>query len=530
MAGWNGTTSLVDHLGGLGEVLLRGAGLLMSPSSGADSPTCVGKVGFEVRYELGQADYPHHESLRVTLVGTDEVANAMLRSGLPPTPLVPLTRYLLKGILAEPLNGVPVRLESVILNPAALSIHRSKEAMDAFFDQQEVLERFLISEEFGGEEDFDLQEWGASHKECMESPGLAAQRDGWAWRVVVGDDSAAVKSSHCQLLIPNLPTRATVASGQLEFDVLPVPGAQARLSDPEAQGLVFPGSCVKIRPSPGGSEEEVVLAATELGWLLGFWAGRAIPPIACEAETSRGPVWYIEARTVAPLADSNPNTCLLTPTLNELGPFLEDAWAAWRELLVSDEAWIRTLKSVTSFYQETLSAKFATVKLALTAMSLERLREQVLGDSELLVDFSGNKRDKVEKEIRCRIREVIGTMDRLSDSEEVRRKLLDSLAANPGKVKDLFRKPFQEALSDLIHAGGHYVEESRLKQYVRRRNQVVHGTASGDVEETLATYYLAEYGLAQVEKLVLRRLEYKGLYYERTVAEIKEFPEGRAYW
>lgn len=529
MTDWDGNASLLDHLGAMGSMRLEGVGVLTSPPAEGHAPERSGKVNFAVEHRIGDMDRPYGESIAVTLTGLDDDANAILRHRSS-VPGVPLPFYSLEGTLTWPSHGTPMRLESVFLDPTSLTINRSKEEMDTLFDQVEALERFMSSEGAGNDEDFDLQRWSTSFKEWMEAPGWAVECGAWTWKVVVGDDTEASEPSGCRLLIPNLITQATASSGELRFEVQPAPGAEARLEEPESRGKVLPGCFVDVLLTRNGFEGEVALAAVELGWLLSFWSGRAVHPIAREFETSRGPVWYVETKTVTPYKRSNPNTCLLTLELEDLSAFLQNAWVVWRDLSNADDDWIRTLKSVISTYQETLCATFANVALALTAMSLERLRDRALGESELLRDLRTSRRGKVEREVRKAIEKSIEGTSRLSDAEDVRQRLLDSLAANPGKVKEVFRKPFQEALEDLLRLGGHYAERTRLNEYVRRRNEVVHGTASGGAETALEAHRLAQYGLAQIEKLVLRRLEYIGLYFDRVAMEVKEFPEGRASW
>ena len=82
-----------------------------------------------------------------------------------------------------------------------------------------------------------------------------------------------------------------------------------------------------------------------------------------------------------------------------------------------------------------LAAAFATQQVALTAIYLERLRELVVGGSELLPiteTFTKSKRRKVESELRAGLRDVIDRSTKLD--EDQKKTLQQSLQSNSGKI------------------------------------------------------------------------------------------------
>ena len=226
-------------------------------------------------------------------------------------------------------------------------------------------------------------------------------------------------------------------------------------------------------------------AVETLGWFLSFYAGRAIHPSAWDGEAEGGRVWCVQADAVDPLPSSTVATCLRHNDLDSLEPFLTRACESW--LSLSDQEQKR-LRGVVNAYRQMLAAAFATQQVALTAIYLERLRELVVGDSDLLPvteAFTKSKRKKVESELRAGLREVIDCSTKLD--EDQKETLKQSLESNSGKIRDVLRKSFKDSLLELYDRADLSVDRSVLSGFIRERdtNVTTSSTAPGMRAATL---------------------------------------------
>jgi hypothetical protein len=253
------------------------------------------------------------------------------------------------------------------------------------------------------------------------------------------------------------------------------------------------------------------------GWLLSFYAGRAVHPIVWEGKTEDGPVWCIHANQITPLPIQEADPCLRP---GKLGHFLEVAFRAW---LARNETERLRLKGAINSYKEILAAPFATQQIVLTAVYLERFRELFVGSSELL-EGSNSKKDRVARNMAKTLKEAIDSSSRLNPGEKLR--LSDSLDTNRGKISDLFRKTFRESLLELYERADLDVDEEKLREFIAGRNKVIHGTYDASAEGAWKNVRLARYGLNLLEKLLLRLLRYEGEYYDRANDETVLLPEG----
>ena len=131
-----------------------------------------------------------------------------------------------------------------------------------------------------------------------------------------------------------LPSLALPRMHEIEVEGLRVrlseayPGAYTHLQNPDLQDVckVLPGSYLDLERLEGAEENNVLLAIEVFGWLLSFYVGRAVHPIAWEGETEDGPAWCIHAQDVTPLPVQDADPCLRP---GSLGRFLEGAFRAW---------------------------------------------------------------------------------------------------------------------------------------------------------------------------------------------------------
>jgi len=329
----------------------------------------------------------------------------------------------------------------------------------------------------------------------------------------LGADPARVRA-----LLPNL---AFPMVHEFEVEGLRVRLSEAytylRNPDPQDVCKVLPGSYLNLEHLEGAEENNVLLAIEVFGWLLSFYAGRAVHPIAWEGETKDGPAWCIHAQNVTPLPVQDADPCLRP---GSLGRFLEGAFRAW---LARNETERLRLKGAINSYKEILAAPFATQQIALTAVYLERFRELFVGSSELL-GGSKTRRENVAKEMAKALKEAINYSSRLNPDEK--KLLSNSLDTNRGKISDLLRKTFRESLLELYDRADLEVDEEKLGEFIAERNKVIHGTYDASAEGAWKNVRLARYGLNLLEKLLLRLLGYEGEYYDRANDETVWLPEG----
>jgi len=178
-----------------------------------------------------------------------------------------------------------------------------------------------------------------------------------------------------------------------------------------------------------------------------------------------------------------------------------------------------------------LAAAFATQQVALTSIYLERLRELVVGGSELLPvtdAFAKSKRKRVESELRAGLREIIDRNTKLDgDQKET---LKQSLEYNPGKIRDVLRKSFKDSLLELYDRAGLSVNENDLRSFIHERDNIIHGTWDASLDRSMQTYHWAEYGLNLLERLMLRFFGYEGQYWDRVTRSIERFEHREPNW
>ena len=225
-----------------------------------------------------------------------------------------------------------------------------------------------------------------------------------------------------------------------------------------------------------------------------FYAGRAVHPSVWDGEAEGGRVWCVKrADAVDPLPSSTLTTCLRHDGIDSLATFLARAWESW--LLLGPQQQ-RRLQGVVNAYRQMLTATFATQQIALVAIYIERLRELMVGGSELLPvseAFTESKQRNVERELRRGLREAIDSSTRLN--EDQKNALKQSLESNPGKIRDVLRKSLKDSLLELYERAGLSVESSVLGNFIRERDNIIHGNWDANLYGSMQTYYWAEYGL-----------------------------------
>ncbi len=270
-----------------------------------------------------------------------------------------------------------------------------------------------------------------------------------------------------------------------------------------------------------------------LGWLLSFYAGQRIHPIAWEGESARGLTWCIRnIQPVTPLGGNYVGSCLQDVPLQR---FLQDAWKAWQN---HDAKWRARLKGATNAYNDILSATFVTQRLALTAMYLERFRSLVLGNSTVL-DAVNKERRKEKKEridesemaqeLSGTLIDYIRSIDDLAEQErDALIKPVNNIAS--GHVTGLFRESLKRSLIELYERADLNIDQDKLGKFITERNKVIHGYWDSGRRGSLKTFELAEYGLNLLEILTLRLFQYEGDYYNRVSRELENYPPGTTTW
>jgi hypothetical protein len=450
----------------------RGEGELTLQSGKESSPEGPGQVRFALRYAPTEDAPPHGRAIKIGLLGLDNGGNEIL-DWYPGEGSSPFPHYDLSGSIEVGGQQVPVRMEPVVVN-------------------------YLLS------------------RDMHSSQSMANH----ALKVTAGSGLGA-DPTRVRALLPNL---AFPWTHEFEVEGLRVrlseayPGAHTYLRNPNPQDVckVLPGSYLDLELLEAAEENNVLLAIEVFGWLLSFYAGRAVHPIAWEGVTEDGPVWCIQASDITPLPIQEADSCLKH---GSIGRFLKGSFRAW---LARDEIERRRLKGVINSYRVILAVPFAPQQIVLTAVYLERFRQLFVGRSELLE--GSKKREKVTKEMARALKEAISSSSRLEPAEK--ELLRNSLDTNRGKISDLLRKSFRESILELYRRADLEVDEEKLRQFIRVRNEVIHGTYDGGAEGAWRNIQQARYGLNLLEKLLLRLLRYEGEYYDRTNGETVLLPEG----
>jgi hypothetical protein len=480
-----GEYSVVDELVNGNPMVLTGEGELIRQPDQNGLPDEPGRVQFKLRYAPMANDIPHAQDIELGFRALDEAGARILRWRPTSEEKVPLPRYDLAGITELGGEVMPIRVDTISVDyrfgslPLAMMHNANK---------------VLVGEELGSE-------------------------------------VARVRAIVPNLLAPSVETSARGLQVRLESIL---PGAKLISRDPKRAMKVLPTHLLHLeRPESTDVAHaphwpDMGEAVETLGWFLGFYAGRAVHPSAWQGEAEGGRVWCIQAVAVDPLPSSTVATCLRHDYLDSLEPFLTRACESW--LSLGDQQQKR-LRGVVNAYRQMLTAAFATQQVALTAIYLERLRELVVGGSELLPVtkvFTKSKRNKVESELRAGLRDVIDRSTKLdADQKET---LKQSLESNSGNIRDVMRKSFKDSLLELYDRADLSVERSLLSGFIRERDNIIHGTWDASRDNSMRTYYWAEYGLNLLERLMLRFFGYEGYYWDRVTGSIEHFEHREPNW
>jgi hypothetical protein len=480
-----GRYSVVDELVNANPVILMGEGELIKQPDQEGVPDEPGRVQFELRYAPMAKDIPHGQTIELGFRALDEAGARILRWQPASEGKVPLPRYDLAGMVELDGEGLRIHIDTVFVDykfgslPFAMMHHANK---------------------------------------ALVGEGL-------------GSEVVRIRAIVPNLLAPSVETSARGLQVRLESIL---PDAQRISRDPKRARKVLPTHLLHLG-RPESTDEahathwpDMGEAVETLGWFLSFYAGRAVHPSAWDGEAEGGRVWCVQADAVDPLPSSTVATCLRHNDLDSLEPFLTRACESW--LSLSDQEQKR-LRGVVNAYRQMLAAAFATQQVALTAIYLERLRELVVGDSDLLPvteAFAKSKRKKVESELRAGLREVIDYSTKLD--EDQKETLKQSLESNSGKIRDVLRKSFKDSLLELYDRADLSVDRSVLSGFIRERDNIIHGTWDASRDASIQTYYWAEYGLNLLERLMLRFFGYEGQYWDRVTKSFQRFEHRDPTW
>lgn len=431
---------------------------------GDPSPEGPGDVDVRLLYDLAEGADPH---VRVGLAGRDEAGAEIVfwRPKVQRDRTFP--RYDFSGWVDTPVGRVPARM-----GPLYLNFRNQPKMLPLAFDEAHALS-------------------------AGPGTGSAPRR--------------------LRALVPNLHADADGEAGGLRFRLRPTGEVQPDGLFPDQVGKILPGSFLELERAEGppGEEADLEEAVEAFGWFLSFFAGRAAHPTVWEAETPDGPYWTVQSlRPPSPLPREFQQTCLLGSLL---GPFLERAWASWVGFGGERR---RRLQGAVNAYESILTTRYPTIGVALAAMYLERLRDHVLGGSEL-VELGGNKRKKVARELRDALAESIRDSTRLDSREK---EALAGPLENSGVVLGLFRKSFKASLLELHERMDLPADERRIGEFIRQRDLVIHGSWDATGAGTMGTYWVMRHGTAMLERLILRRFGYSGLYWDRTTGQGETLP------
>jgi hypothetical protein len=439
---WEATDSLLERVVQGKTARLEGTGVLeleeQEDAQESGAPRGPGSVRFTLFCDFEQLTSPHAQAIQIHLVSRDDAAFKIIRGQVNPKFQL-LPSYRLSGSISAQQGEVPVRMEALAIDAGGLTPLR-------ITDEENEISRLVPVN-----------------------------------NVTVGSLASLRDLISCKALIPNFSDQAAVEGGGVRVPLEDVsPQATDRLWAPESQGKVLPGSYLKVQQLSQDSGEGFELAVNDFDWLLSFYAGRRIHPIAWEGETSQGTVWRIYGdQLITPLNESNAQSCV--NGVVALQHFLQHAWKAWQD---HDEGRRERLRGAVSFYSDVLTTTFATQRLAFTTMYLEQFRDLMIGSSTLLEEVNEDEKkldaNKVAKKVRSVLRDAIKHSEDLSDDEK--HQLVE--AANKvgaGQVNNLFRKTFREALLELFERADLQADPEELSNFIR--NAIGLYTAHGTADE-----------------------------------------------
>ncbi len=497
------------------------------------TPEGPARAHFVLRYDPTHEPDPHTWAIKAELVALDKPAEKLLRwtSGSAPRPL---PRYSLTGAIKTDNGEFPVRLESVTFTSAlSFGIYKTEESFRQYIRAVELLAKMDgVIEDTESEEHMTEEEMHHTFSNWLESSEIAPLREAIVRKVIVGPNVATGQLSRCKMLVPNFVGHCRFEGEGIEFSLSRVSAeATLRLGDPDSFGKVLPGSYLEIEKTEEATDEGMKRAVEDIGWLLSFYAGRRVHPVAWEGASEEDTMWCIEARQITPLGTVRTGSCLEEV---ELDHFLQSAWGAWQMRAHGDkdrgEELRRSLRGVSNLYADILATTFPTQKVALTAMFLERFRVSVYGNSSITEVINQIEKKIDENEIATIVKTTL--VNYIDESKkltpEERTQLKEPIGRFGGmSARGLFRKSFKNSVVELYENFGLEIDKSKLQLFINERNSVIHGYWDSGREGTVETDRQARYGLNLLEKLILRLLEYEGRYLNRTNNQLEHF-RGRA--
>ncbi len=473
--------SVVDELREGRPVELRGQGTLTLQSGQAGPPAGPGRFRFALRYAPEEGVERHTHALRLSLEALDEGAKKIL-AWKPSGGRVPLARYDLDGTAEVRGKNLPVRMETVFVE------HRIPASTHPFF-MEDFCQKMRVGD-------------GTDHRVTRLRailPNLTAPK--------VGFEASGLRAS----LEP------------LVADPDPI------LTDLSNAGKVFPTCLLHLEVDEDADGLDAVDALEAFGWLLSFYAGRAVHPTAWEGETERGGTWGLAACEVTLPPIQVQQTCL-PRSVDALEPFLKGAWQQWLEF---DEREKGRMRGVVNLYRLMLSTTFPIERIALTAMYLERFRELVQGNQTVLDKINAEEQKVDPEKVAKLLKGMLGALpDLLSGLTKQDRAIFKEAVGSisGGNVQGLFRPTFARSLRDLYKKAHLPVDRGELREFINERNSVIHGYWDSSAEGTMRTDRWAEYGTNLLEKLILRFFRYEGTYYDRISHDTERFEHEEPDW
>jgi hypothetical protein len=298
--------------------------------------------------------------------------------------------------------------------------------------------------------------------------------------------------------------------------------------DPAHAGNVIPTCLLSLERLEGYTGPSLPEAIEIFGWLLSFYAGRAVHPFAWEGETGNGRIWSIRTEDVDPLPIPTVTTCLQS---DGLAPFLARAWVTWLSL---GDVHQRRLRGVVNVYRTILANPFPTQKVALIATYLERFRALVVDNRTPLEKVNAREKKLDEEELAAflkgTLKNLLVFVPDLSDQDLADlSRAIDRIQG--GKMHDLLRPSFASTLMELYGRVRLLpINQEVLRRFIQERNQVIHGRWNADREGAMATFWWSEYGLNLLERLILRFFGYEGPYWNRVKGSAEGFEHRDPKW
>lgn len=242
--------------------------------------------------------------------------------------------------------------------------------------------------------------------------------------------------------------------------------------------------------------------ADELLWLTAFAVGRAIPWLSYDA-TSEGTTVRFFRRWALLHPYRSPNGCIDLVAPGDLREFLQTAFPVFADLLSKHR---RNLIEAIAAYAAALQLPPFPTPIWLTARAFEALMQAFLAEEQRHYPLSDV--DRAREELKTAILDIC--RPRLPRNQKITEEFCNAVG---GKVENVLRRSLRDQIEELLTNHDVPHDSTRVRDFVKERHGAAHW---GEIKEFTRTYDAWLGGMSLLECLILKLLNYQGMYLDRT--------------